>query len=761
MMHAPGAVDPIMGAGGTNMLALTLFRHFDFGDNIVMGYAFNIFCMAMIPLLTTQAVGWFAYFKNVILKILFPVVMPKDRASVKFTASHGWDGQVEASVEMHAWLWHIRTKVVPKIVDGKRAILNLVQKKNKSQMTYNQYGQHVKDDGGAGSDQSYWPAHLTDQQEIYEHITCSMNEDAQSSQPPPQGDDAAGAHHSKKISSPTGPKTLSHMILFTDVKHGPDYILQITKKIVKEYQASLAEELTRGPQIFYYDSMSAQNQQKNAYGLASADTANAGWESVPFSSTREIDHIWFEQKETLLRSYFNFLDNPGEYRRRGDPYTFSALLYGLPGCGKTSLIKALVNLDRKRGTHSHLFNINIAELRSVKELRRLIFSEKCMEYTIPLEDRIYIFEDFDAKGGSEIFYSRKILKKMKVEQHQKKREDAIKNMLAKLERDEARKKEIEQFGEELPDFASDDEGANKVQSGGMDQFGGGHGMFGGGYGGNPSGGKSTLTLSDILNILDGVNERTGMRCFWTTNVMPPEDYFDPAFLRPGRMDMIICFTKCSKPGIAYLIDQYFDSTTDVESLEGIDDYRITPAELKQICKQTLDPKGVIDQLRELSELARQNEEEAKKAEEEEKLEKQRRISLLKKRVAMKKKEAEPPSTPLVVPKIIGGASETGNLFGGAAAVTPIVDDDDSEYKKADAELENGGEAVEDGDEPSKEADNDEEPKENQEEEIDAKVDEDSSKAEAPPKFKRVVSHPSGHVVGEIIAPPKLMPRSST
>merc|ERR1719373_1345217 len=96
--------------------------------------------------------------------------------------------------------------------------------------------------------------------------------------------------------------------------------------------------------------------------------------------------------------------------------------------------------------------------------------------------------------------------------------------------------------------------------------------------------------------------------------------------------MIICFTKCSKLGIAYLIDQYFDSTTDVDSLEGVDDYRITPAELKQICKQTLDAKGVIDQLRQLSELARQNEEEE--------LEKQRRISLLKKMVAEAKKAEE-------------------------------------------------------------------------------------------------------------------------
>jgi hypothetical protein len=90
-------------------------------------------------------------------------------------------------------------------------------------------------------------------------------------------------------------------------------------------------------------------------------------------------------------------------------------------------------------------------------------------------------------------------------------------------------------------------------------------------------------LSGVLNILDGINERTGQRCFWTvhsathfdaasmsrdrslcnvntpisrsnhftmlhslqTNAAPPEAHFDAAFLRPGRMDMMIDFTKCN------------------------------------------------------------------------------------------------------------------------------------------------------------------------------------------------------------------------
>ena len=94
--------------------------------------------------------------------------------------------------------------------------------------------------------QSYWPAHLTDKEEIYEHITCSLQEEEKKSEPAPKSDDNRNYYQQK--TSFTGHK--AYMILYTDVEHGPDYILQITKKIVREYQLSLAEELTRGPQIF-------------------------------------------------------------------------------------------------------------------------------------------------------------------------------------------------------------------------------------------------------------------------------------------------------------------------------------------------------------------------------------------------------------------------------------------------------------------------------------------------------------------------------
>eukprot|EP00494_Astrolonche_serrata_P030296 UN30563 len=109
--------------------------------------------------------------------------------------------------------------------------------------------------------------------------------------------------------------------------------------------------------------------------------APSGWENCAFSSSRKMSHIWFEQKELFLNAYENFLGNEKEYNRRGDPYTFSALLYGTPGCGKTSLIKPVINSDLERGIVSHLFVVQISQVQDVKELRNIMFNEKVGEYT--------------------------------------------------------------------------------------------------------------------------------------------------------------------------------------------------------------------------------------------------------------------------------------------------------------------------------------------------------------------------------------------
>merc|ERR1712098_310537 len=114
----------------------------------------------------------------------------------------------------------------------------------------------------------------------------------------------------------------------------------------------------KGSQIFYWDEEKFQAEaayQKRAY-WQSFDSGPNGWNNVSFSATRRIEHLWFKQKELFMQAYTRLLDHKQEYEERGDPYTFSALLYGVPGCGKTSLIKAVINMDQDRGINSHIFS---------------------------------------------------------------------------------------------------------------------------------------------------------------------------------------------------------------------------------------------------------------------------------------------------------------------------------------------------------------------------------------------------------------------
>ena len=54
--------------------------------------------------------------------------------------------------------------------------------------------------------------------------------------------------------------------------------------------------------------------------------------------------------------------------------------------------------------------------------------------------------------------------------------------------------------------------------------------------------KNDITLSKILNVIDGCPERTGQIIIFSAN--NPEK-LNPVLIRPGRIDCIIHFKKCT------------------------------------------------------------------------------------------------------------------------------------------------------------------------------------------------------------------------
>merc|ERR1711953_759215 len=125
------------------------------------------------------------WLKNIIYAWLYPTIPPDEYASITLSARHGWDGKIESTREVNAWLWHIRTKVVPMMTeDGKREVNHLVQERNKQQGGVRQTNWNQAPEENKDPDSSWWPVDLHDA-EIYDGITCSFNN--KEAKQPPQG----------------------------------------------------------------------------------------------------------------------------------------------------------------------------------------------------------------------------------------------------------------------------------------------------------------------------------------------------------------------------------------------------------------------------------------------------------------------------------------------------------------------------------------------------------------------------------------------
>lgn len=98
---------------------------------------------------------------------------------------------------------------------------------------------------------------------------------------------------------------------------------------------------------------------------------------------RRMDSIFTNNNEhyRLLESIQAFIDNKETYRKLSYPYSYSALLYGKPGCGKSSTILAIASALNKNITY-----VNLAKITLEKLLARLNDAF----------DDLIVFEDIDA-----------------------------------------------------------------------------------------------------------------------------------------------------------------------------------------------------------------------------------------------------------------------------------------------------------------------------------------------------------------------------
>jgi hypothetical protein len=303
-------------------------------------------------------------------------------------------------------------------------------------------------------------------------------------------------------------------------EHDVQYLQTFMDTCNADYERHMANKL--GTHRYYFD----QLVQTKLKGSTQNTLPNSHllYTKSKFTTNRTFDNVFFEERVQVQHRTKFFLENRGWYDKKGIPYTLGFLFHGPPGCGKTSSVKAVANEGRR-----HIVNIQLSEIKTKQQLQHLFFNDdihvyngaNTEKYTIPVSERLYVIEDIDAMGDTVL---RREWKK--------------------------------------PTFD-----APKPKSSG-DPF----------LDRDQEAEKETIDLSFLLNLLDGTLEANGRILIITTNF--PER-IDRALIRPGRIDMIVHFKKCSIDVVKEMANAFYEKEVPIPDEPSLS-YKWSPAEVNQI-----------------------------------------------------------------------------------------------------------------------------------------------------------------------------------
>ena len=317
-----------------------------------------------------------------------------------------------------------------------------------------------------------------------------------------------------------GDRTIEHKYSLYSYTKSMQDLMDFLNRCTDELETDTINGLSNRPFYFMYDKKEDGQLHFDEYTL---------------DNDRSFDNIFFDQKDDLKERIDNFVNNREWYRKKGIPYTLGLMFSGKPGCGKTSTIKAIAKYTKR-----HIIDVPLTKIDNCRDLMNIFYGEEINGKKIPMNKRIYLFEDIDT-------------------------------ILDVLKEREVKEKDI-------PVTNADKEEKAMLLQALMSK----KGVVNSEKGKNNSADK--LNLGFFLNLIDGVLETPGRILIISTNY--PEK-LDRALVRPGRIDIKIHMEKCSKQMIEDIVKYYYDDNLDKQLSENIIDglysREVTPAELYQIC----------------------------------------------------------------------------------------------------------------------------------------------------------------------------------
>ncbi|KXS20923.1 P-loop containing nucleoside triphosphate hydrolase protein [Gonapodya prolifera JEL478] len=262
-------------------------------------------------------------------------------------------------------------------------------------------------------------------------------------------------------------------------------------------------------------------------GRTSVYVADGGmqWRGVRSRPIRGLHTVVLDEgvKHKIVSDVTEFLRSEKWYAERGIPYR--SLFYGSPGSGKTSFINALAGHFRLNIYVISLSNPNLSDDGLVRLLS--LTPTRCV---LLLEDVDVAFSSRDEQGDADA-------------------QDAA----------------AATGGAPLPGPAGG--GGGRGGRGGRTAPGMGRGQNVMGPMGLLGVGRQSLTLSGLLNALDGVAGQEGRVVCLTTNHI---EQLDPALIRPGRVDVRLFFDRASRWQAKELFLNFYANAGTDDTDEGAD-----------------------------------------------------------------------------------------------------------------------------------------------------------------------------------------------
>lgn len=293
-----------------------------------------------------------------------------------------------------------------------------------------------------------------------------------------------------------------------------DYLDRVTD----EYERKQKESKNKHKYILSYD------------GIVDPDDGGGiNWTKEQFRSNKRFDNMFFEGKDEILAQIRDFVNEKDFYAKIGKPYHLGIVLYGEPGCGKTSFINALANeLGRS------IKEINFSKLKTVDDLEKSITCTEYNNINMDYDNVIITFEDIDC--ATNIVKSRTLKNEEEKKATSDEEEDGessndLKRMVNAF-------KSMSKKKDKHADYNWVDLEKDKKDK--------------------------EITLSNLLNILDGSREMPGRIIVITTNRI---DWIDKALLREGRVDIRVEMKKIGADLMWQMYENFKEAKGEVVSIK--------------------------------------------------------------------------------------------------------------------------------------------------------------------------------------------------